>query len=198
MMMSNPYNMIGRFGVLLAIAGAINWLLVGIFQWNFVQWAFTSSGTQDAGTGERIVYVVVGVGGLLAIPMLTASLARSRSRDSESEERDRVRGERKADDALIYLGAPKNDREADHSTHPTRTAEPVPLRIVGDGSDSSHEDQPMRIPERMIFHPEESPSPASGRVAAASSGRSSHSSDASLRYGIVEETYEGLEERRAA
>ena len=94
-------------------------------------------GTQDAGTGERIVYVVVGVGGLLAIPMLTASLARSRSRDVESEERDHGRGEREVDDAQFYLGAPKNDREAERSARPSRTAEPVPLRVMGDRSDSS-------------------------------------------------------------
>ncbi len=198
MMMSNPYDMIGRFGVLLAIAGAINWLLVGIFQWNFVQWAFTSSGTQDAGTGERIVYVVVGVGGLLAIPMLAASLARSRSRSIESEERDRVRGEVKADDALVYLGVPRNDREADRSGHPSRTAEPVALRVAGDGSAASDDDQPIRIPERMMFHPEESSSLPPGRAAGSSSGRPSRSTDASLRYGIVEETDEGLEDRRAA
>ncbi len=198
MMMSNPYDMIGRFGVLLAIAGAINWLLVGIFQWNFVQWAFTSSGTQNAGTGERIVYVVVGVGGLLAIPMLAASLARSRSRDIGSEEWDRVRGERRADDAQFALGAPRNDREADRSAHPSRTAEPVPIRAMGGRSDSSGEGQPIRIPEQMIFHPEESSSLPSDRAAASSTGRPSHSTDASLRYGIVEETDEGLEERRVA
>ena len=109
--------MIGRFGVLLAIAGAINWLLVGIFQWNLVQWAFTSTGTQTAGTGARIVYVIVGVGGLLAIPMLTASLARSRSRGIECGGRHHVPGERAADDAQFYLGAPKNEREAARAAH---------------------------------------------------------------------------------
>jgi uncharacterized membrane protein YuzA (DUF378 family) len=198
MMMRNRYDMIGRFGVLLAIAGAINWLLVGIFQWNLVQWAFTSTGTQNAGTGERIVYVIVGVGGLLAIPMLTASLARSRSRGIESEERDHVRGERAADDAQFYLGAPKNEREAARAAHASPTAEAVPLRLVGDRSDSSQEDQPIRIPERMIFHPEESSSSSSDRAAASSTGRPSHKTDASLRYGIVEETDEGWEVRRAA
>ena len=50
----------------------------------------------------------------------------------------------------------------------------------------------------MIFHPEESPSLSSDHVAAPSTGRPSHTTDASLRYGIVEETDEGLEERRAA
>ena len=82
--MRNPYDMIGRLGLLLAIAGAVNWLLVGLFEWNLVQWLFTQSGTQTVGsTGERIVYIVVGVGGVLALPMLAATLARSRSRDVE-------------------------------------------------------------------------------------------------------------------
>jgi len=81
--MRNPYDWLGRLGMLLAIIGAINWLLVGLFQYNLVKAIFTSSGTQDASTGERIVYIVVGVGGVLAIPMLAATLGRARGRRTD-------------------------------------------------------------------------------------------------------------------
>lgn len=74
----NPYDWVGRVGVLLAVIGAINWLLVGLFQWNLVSAIFTDSGSQTATVGERIIYVIVGVGGLVAIPMLVATLGRMR------------------------------------------------------------------------------------------------------------------------
>ena len=76
--MRSPYDWLGRLGLLLAIIGAINWLLVGLFQWNLVKAIFASSGTQDATGGERAVYIIVGIGGLIAIPMLAASLGRMR------------------------------------------------------------------------------------------------------------------------
>ena len=110
--MRNPYDLIGRLGLLLAIAGAVNWLLVGLFEWNLVQWLFTQSGTQTVDNlGERIVYIVVGVGGVLALPMLAATLARSRSRDVSSEERGRSTAGLSEDDTDFYYGAPKNERE---------------------------------------------------------------------------------------
>ena len=111
--MRNPYDAIGRFGLLLAIVGAVNWLLVGLFEWNLVQWIFTQSGTQTVDNlGERIVYIVVGVGGVLAVPMLAATLARSRSRDVSDEERDRSDRYVESDDTAYYLGAPKSERES--------------------------------------------------------------------------------------
>jgi uncharacterized protein len=155
-MMRNPYDVIGRFGLLLAIAGAVNWLLVGLFQWNFVQWLFTDSATQSASSSERIVYTVVGVGGLLAVPMLAATLTRSRTRDLEDETRRRFTDTDDAD-AAFCAGAPKNEREAERASRPSRVTQPTPTRAM---------------------------------------------TDASLRYGTVEETDEGLvegqNERRAA
>jgi uncharacterized membrane protein YuzA (DUF378 family) len=77
--MRNPYDLIGRIGLVLAVVGALNWLLVGLFEWNLVKWIFTDSATQTVGSvGERIVYIVIGVGGALAIPMIAATLSRGR------------------------------------------------------------------------------------------------------------------------
>jgi len=78
--MRNPYDWIGRTGLVLAIVGAVNWLLVGLFEWNLVSWLFTDSATQTASAGERVVYTIVGIGGLVAIPMVAATLSRARGR----------------------------------------------------------------------------------------------------------------------
>ena len=47
----------------LAIIGAVNWLLVGLLQFDLVAWAF---GGQDA-IISRIIYVVIGIAGLVCI-----------------------------------------------------------------------------------------------------------------------------------
>lgn len=82
--MRNPYDVIGRIGVVLAVLGALNWLLVGLFEWNLVRAVFTDSATQNvASLGERITYIVVGIGGVVAIPMIAATLSRGRTRREE-------------------------------------------------------------------------------------------------------------------
>jgi uncharacterized membrane protein YuzA (DUF378 family) len=53
--------------LVLAIIGAINWGLVGFFQWNLVQAIFAGSGAEEANAGERIIYALVGLGGLAAL-----------------------------------------------------------------------------------------------------------------------------------
>lgn len=47
----------------LVIVGALNWLLVGLLQFDLVAWAF---GGQDA-IVSRVIYVLVGVAGLVCI-----------------------------------------------------------------------------------------------------------------------------------
>lgn len=47
----------------LVIIGALNWLLVGLLQFDLVAWAF---GGQDA-VAARVIYVLVGVAGLICI-----------------------------------------------------------------------------------------------------------------------------------
>ncbi len=52
--------------LLLAIIGAINWGLVGIFQFDLVAWIF---GGQAAGF-SRVIYTLVGLAGLWCISLL--------------------------------------------------------------------------------------------------------------------------------
>ena len=125
--MRNPYDAIGRIGLLLAIVGAVNWLLVGLLEWNLVHGLFTDSGTQTVNSvGERVVYIVVG--GVLAMPMLAASLAHARSRGTEHAERESSDRYVETDDTAYYLGAPKNS--AKKAANRGRCASPRASRSV--------------------------------------------------------------------
>ena len=55
-----------RVSLILVIIGALNWLLVGLFQFDAVAWIF---GGQTA-VLSRIIYAVVGVAGLWSISLL--------------------------------------------------------------------------------------------------------------------------------
>ena len=58
--------MLDRTSLVLTIIGAINWLLVGLFQFDLVAYIF---GGQDA-LVSRIIYTIVGVAGLWCISLL--------------------------------------------------------------------------------------------------------------------------------
>lgn len=78
-------------------------------------------------------------------------------------------------DAAYYLGAPKNARERDRSAHASHSEDPDTMGAGDDIVTASPADSPTQV---------------------------AHITDASLRYGIVEEADddlgEGLYERRAA
>jgi uncharacterized membrane protein YuzA (DUF378 family) len=118
-MRSNRYDWLTRTGLALAVFGAVNWLLVGLFEWNFVQWIFTSSATQEVSSvGARLVYVVIGAGGIVAIPMLAATFGRSRRRtsyqagdeDEETAERLQRARSRVAPNGAGVIGADEDRR----------------------------------------------------------------------------------------
>ena len=58
--------MLDRTSLILTIIGAINWLLVGLFQFDLVAYI---CGGQNA-TISRIIYTIVGVAGLWCISLL--------------------------------------------------------------------------------------------------------------------------------
>ena len=58
--------MMDTVSLLLVIIGAINWLLVGVFQFDLVSWLFGGQGALIS----RIVYTLVGVAGLWCISLL--------------------------------------------------------------------------------------------------------------------------------
>ncbi|HEU4964678.1 MAG TPA: DUF378 domain-containing protein [Bacilli bacterium] len=55
-----------RIALILVIVGALNWLLVGLFQWDLVAALFGGSES----ILSRIVYSLVGFAGLYAITLL--------------------------------------------------------------------------------------------------------------------------------
>ena len=58
--------MLDRISLILVIIGALNWLLVGLFQFDAVAWL---CGGQTA-VLSRIIYAVVGLAGLWSISLL--------------------------------------------------------------------------------------------------------------------------------
>jgi hypothetical protein len=52
----------------LVVVGALNWLLVGLFEWNFVAEIF------GTGTVTDVIYVIVGFAGLMMLPRLFEDL----------------------------------------------------------------------------------------------------------------------------
>lgn len=68
--------MLDRVSLILVIIGALNWLMVGLFQFDAVAWL---CGGQTA-VLSRIIYAVVGIAGLWSISLLF------REREPVSEE----------------------------------------------------------------------------------------------------------------
>ena len=58
--------MLDKISLLLVILGAVNWALVGVFQFDLVAWIF---GGQAAAL-SRVVYTLVGVAGVWCISLL--------------------------------------------------------------------------------------------------------------------------------
>ncbi|MBQ8556427.1 MAG: DUF378 domain-containing protein [Clostridia bacterium] len=58
--------MLDTISLLLTIIGAINWLLVGVFQFDLVAWIFGG----QAALISRIIYTIIGAAGLWCITLL--------------------------------------------------------------------------------------------------------------------------------
>lgn len=58
--------MLDTISLLLTIIGGINWLLVGVFQFDLVAWIFGG----QAALVSRIIYTLVGVAALWCITLL--------------------------------------------------------------------------------------------------------------------------------
>ena len=61
-------SLIQRIALILTVIGAINWALIGFFQFDLVAFLF---GGQDA-IISRVVYALVGIAGLINIGLLFA------------------------------------------------------------------------------------------------------------------------------
>lgn len=62
--------MLPRIALILVIVGALNWLLVGMFQWDLVSALFGGEAIRASSWFSRLIYVLVGLSGLYAISFL--------------------------------------------------------------------------------------------------------------------------------
>lgn len=58
--------MLNKIALVLIIVGALNWALVGIFQFDVIAWLFGGQGA----VVSRIIYTIVGIAGLWCISLL--------------------------------------------------------------------------------------------------------------------------------
>lgn len=58
--------MMDKISLLLVIIGAINWALIGVFQFDLVAWIFGG----QAAVLSRVVYTLVGAAGIWCISLL--------------------------------------------------------------------------------------------------------------------------------
>ncbi len=63
-------NTLSRVALLLVIIGALNWLLVGLFQWDLVTSLFGGETMRASSMLSRIVYTLVGLSGLYCLTFL--------------------------------------------------------------------------------------------------------------------------------
>lgn len=61
--------------LILVIVGALNWLLVGVFEWDLVA-AITGNDFGETNAISRIIYILVGLSGLVQLGNLGMVLSR--------------------------------------------------------------------------------------------------------------------------
>lgn len=59
-----------KIALAVAIIGAVNWGLIGLFNWNLVDALFGGGARETTSAASRIVYALVGLAGLASIPLL--------------------------------------------------------------------------------------------------------------------------------
>ncbi len=62
--------MLSRIALVLVIIGAINWLLVGLFQWDLVTALFGGESIRPSSWFSRIIYAIIGLAGIYCISLL--------------------------------------------------------------------------------------------------------------------------------
>jgi uncharacterized membrane protein YuzA (DUF378 family) len=70
-----------KLALALVIVGALNWLLVGIFQWDLVAAIFGGDSIRESSGFSRIIYTLVGLAGLYSIGFLFNDLVPARRKD---------------------------------------------------------------------------------------------------------------------
>lgn len=56
--------------IVVAIIGALNWGLIGLFNWNLVDAIFGGGSAEQTSAFSRFIYILVGIAGLVALFLL--------------------------------------------------------------------------------------------------------------------------------
>jgi uncharacterized membrane protein YuzA (DUF378 family) len=67
---TNSMNVTTKILLAIAIIGAVNWGLIGFFNFNLVDAIFGGGSAEETSTFSRVVYALVGVAGFIAALML--------------------------------------------------------------------------------------------------------------------------------
>src|SRR5450756_361221 len=92
---------LAKVALVVAVVGAVDWLWIGLFKYNFIAAIFGSGSQPVTSTGERIIYIAFGAGGIIALLLLaagprrvvTARPDRDVQRDDKVAEEQRLREE---------------------------------------------------------------------------------------------------------
>ena len=63
-------NVLAKILITIAIIGAVNWGLIGFFNFNLVDAIFGGGTAEETSGGSRVVYALVGLAGLAALALL--------------------------------------------------------------------------------------------------------------------------------
>lgn len=63
-------DVITKLLMILAIIGAVNWGLIGFFNFNLVDALLGGGASEQTSTGSRVIYALVGVAGLASLILL--------------------------------------------------------------------------------------------------------------------------------
>jgi uncharacterized protein len=68
----------GKVALTIVIIGALNWLLIGLFQWDLVSAIFGGDAIRASSLLSRVIYTIVGLSGIYAIRYLFDDRTRAR------------------------------------------------------------------------------------------------------------------------
>jgi uncharacterized membrane protein YuzA (DUF378 family) len=63
-------NALSKTLIVIAIIGAVNWGLIGFFNFNLVDAIFGGGSTEETSALSRVVYAIVGLAGIAGLVML--------------------------------------------------------------------------------------------------------------------------------
>lgn len=68
--MNNNMNTLSKVLIVIAIIGAVNWGLIGFFNFNLVDAVLGGGSAEETSTISRVVYALVGLAGIAGLLML--------------------------------------------------------------------------------------------------------------------------------